>query len=170
MTSILRRITALTTTVLALNFNPAQIALADDAATTGYVQLAAIGDMFEIQSSELALSRAVSPEIKQFAKMMTADHTSTTEKLKAALAESNVDVPLPNDLDAKHAALLADLKSADENEFDALYVKMQLDAHKQALALHKGYSESGEVPALKAVATGAIGVIEHHLASAEALQ
>ena len=43
---------------------------ADATAASGYATNAALGDMFEIESSRLAVEKAKSPEVKKFAQMM----------------------------------------------------------------------------------------------------
>ena len=49
-----------------------------------YVRMAAASDLFEIQSSQLALTRAQSPAVREFAQMLVQHHTATTEQLTAA--------------------------------------------------------------------------------------
>src|SRR3712207_8417473 len=43
-----------------------------------YVRMAAASDLFEIQSSQLALQNAQRPEVRQFAQMLITHHTQTT--------------------------------------------------------------------------------------------
>src|SRR3712207_474688 len=49
-----------------------------------FVPMAASSDLFEIQSSQLALSRSQSQPIRQFAQMMVTDHTRMSQQLMAA--------------------------------------------------------------------------------------
>jgi putative membrane protein len=53
--------------------------------TQDFVTEAARSDMFEIQSSKLALNSA-DARTKEFAQKMIDDHTKTTDELKAAVA------------------------------------------------------------------------------------
>jgi predicted outer membrane protein len=48
----------------------------------GFAEAAAVGDLYEVESSRLATMKASSPEVRQFAEMMIADHTASTEQLK----------------------------------------------------------------------------------------
>lgn len=129
-----------------------------------YVAWAADGDMYEIQSSKLALTKSKSPETKSFAKEMIADHMTTTKTLKMALPKTDPKVPPPpmKPSDAT-AAKLAALKSASADDFDKLYFSQQAEAHKMAWSLHKGYATDGADPALKQVAMSAVPIIEKHL-------
>lgn len=130
-----------------------------------YVPWAADGDMYEMQSSKLALSKAKNPQTKAFAREMIADHTQTTKSLMAALPKTEPRVPMPpKTLSEPNAAKIAALKAAPADQFDALYMQQQADAHKMAWALHKGYATDGQDPALRQVATSAVPIIEKHLA------
>src|SRR5689334_24900305 len=50
-----------------------------------YVTKAAIGDMFELQSSKLALQKAGDAKVKRFASQMVKDHTASSRKLKSII-------------------------------------------------------------------------------------
>ncbi|ESX21240.1 DUF4142 domain-containing protein [Mesorhizobium sp. M1148] len=48
-----------------------------------FVKAAASSDMFEIQSSELALRKSKTSRVKEFARMMIKDHTTSSKRLIA---------------------------------------------------------------------------------------
>src|SRR6187399_971559 len=50
--------------------------------TDVFLRDAAMGDMYEIQAANMALTRAKNPKVKEFATMMVADHTKSSAKLK----------------------------------------------------------------------------------------
>ena len=133
-----------------------------------YVATAASSDMFEIQSSKMALETTKNEAVKEFAEHMVSDHSTTTKEIKAAAKEEKIAVP--TEMLPKHAEMLAALKAADAGSFDALYVKMQDAAHKEAVALHTGYAESGDNASLKAVATKAVPIVTEHLKDVQAIQ
>jgi predicted outer membrane protein len=61
------------------------ISFAAQTLTTGeqtFIEKAATGDQAEIKLSQLALERATSSEIKQFAQTMVTDHTKSSSLLK----------------------------------------------------------------------------------------
>ncbi len=133
-----------------------------------YVLWAADSDMYEIQSSKLALSKARNQATKDFAREMIADHTQTTKSLMAAIPQTEPKVAKPGKaLSEPNAAKIAALKQASPDAFDALYMQQQTDAHKAAWALHKGYATDGQDAALRQVATTAVPIIEKHLAHAQ---
>jgi putative membrane protein len=137
--------------------------------TSGFVENAARGDMFEIRASQLAEERASSSEIKKFAAQMVAAHTKTTAGLKAAMKEGGVTTPIPTGLDARRQGLLDNLRASNGAEFDKRYVAQQIAAHKEALALMKGYAAHGDNPALRAAAAKTAPIVADHLHMAEAL-
>src|ERR1700759_2325384 len=65
--------------------------------TQDFVTEAAQSDMFEIQSSKLALNSADAPT-KAFAQQMIDDHTKTTDELKGAVGKGEAHATLPTDM------------------------------------------------------------------------
>jgi putative membrane protein len=127
-----------------------------------FAAMAASSDMFEIESSELALQKAVSPEVKEFAQMMINDHTTASKHLMAAAQQDGVSVPA--EMATRHAAkvgALGDFSGA--GGFDAKYIEEQVAAHQEALALITAYAEGGGSPALKAHGEKAAPVIQMHI-------
>ena len=127
-----------------------------------YVQIAASSDMYEIQSSQLALSRAQNGAIRSFAEMMVRDHTNTTQQLTAAATAAGVGPP-PASMLPMHAQMVARLEGRTGADFDREYARQQLLAHEQALALHTNYAARGVQPALRSVAGAAVPVVSGHL-------
>ena len=131
---------------------------------TDYVKLAADSDMYEIQSSRVALSKSKTPAVRQFAQQMIADHTQTTKTLMAALKNGDRTIAKPSTkMSAQNASKVALLKKAPKASFDNLYMQQQMQAHQTAWSLHKGYATDGTDPALKQVASTAVPIIEQHL-------
>src|SRR5436190_24230272 len=69
--------------------------------TADFVKEAAISDMFEIQSSQIAQERGNASE-KSFAAAMIADHQKTTEELKSMVSSGDLKAELPTGLDSSH--------------------------------------------------------------------
>jgi putative membrane protein len=133
-----------------------------------YVTKASIGDMFEIQSSQLAASRATNPAIKDFANMMVKDHTDSSQKVKDAAAKANIQPA--SALDKSHQKMLDDLKKASADKFDKMYLDDQGKAHREALSLHQKYAKSGDNADLKAAAAQIAPVVQSHIDHLKALR
>lgn len=134
-----------------------------------FLQKAAVSDLFEVQSSKLALERATTQEAKAFAQLMMKDHTASTEKLKTAAAKDGIAVPSAPELDDAHAAKLRRLQDASADDFDKVYLTQQKLGHEEALHLHRGYAREGEGAALKSAAAEIAQVVERHLGHLKAM-
>lgn len=130
-----------------------------------FVKAAAISDMFEIQSSQLALEKGKGAEVKRFAQHMIDDHKKASEKLKSVAA----DMPIPTQLDEKHAAMITQLKSLSGAEFDRVYLDMQKAAHWEAVLLFEQYSKSGDTPKLKQFAEQTLPTLKEHWSEVQKL-
>jgi len=149
------------TAVLAL-LMPAQAA---DTAQD-FVNKAAVGGMFEVDSSKLAETTAKDSAVKDFAALMVKDHTAANSKLSGLAGEQKLTVP--SALDEKHQAVLDQLK-ADTSAFDQSYIKAQKDAHTEAVTLFEDYSKDGDNEALKAFAAETLPTLKMHQEHVEKL-
>jgi len=127
-----------------------------------FVNAVAISDMFEIAASKLALEKAKNPAIKTFAEQMIKDHGATTAEVKQIIAKDTLEQP-PSKLDLDHDTMIADLKAAEPEDFDALYLDQQRKAHQSALNLLQGYAVNGDNADLKGFASETAPKVQHHL-------
>ena len=67
-----------------------------------FVNKVALSDMFEIQSSQLALTKQPDADTKPFAEKMIADHQQTSSEVKALVDGGKVKATLPTALDLEH--------------------------------------------------------------------
>src|SRR5438309_962383 len=77
--------------------------------TPDFVKEAAISDLFEIESSKLAVDKG-DEATKAFAQQMITDHTKTSSELKAAVAGDPKD-PIPTAVDSSHQSKLDKLRN-----------------------------------------------------------
>jgi putative membrane protein len=143
---------------------------ANEAGAPDFVAKAAASDMFEIESSKLALTRTKNADIKAFAQMMIDMHTQTTAGLKKAIADSGQPLTPPAALPADLQSKLDDLSKASDADFDKAYMDAQVDGHQAALDLMTRYASDGDVPALKDAAAKTAPIVQEHLTKATALR
>lgn len=143
---------------------------ANEAAAPDFVNKAATGDMFEIESSRIALERSRNAEVKAFAQMMVDAHTKTTQGLNDAIASSGLTLTPPTSLPEDKAGALADLRSASAEDFDKKYMDAQVDGHQAMLDLMTRYAQDGDNASLKAAAAATAPVVQQHLDKAKALR
>ena len=133
------------------------------AATTqdDFVRMAVSSNMYEIESSKLALEKASNAEVKRFAQHMIDDHTKAGADLKAALA-AGPKSEMPDRLDPKHERMLEELRAASGEQFAALYLQQQLAAHDESIGLFQGYAANGEAGPVKTFAGQTLPTLEMH--------
>jgi len=134
---------------------------------SAYVMNAAISDLYEVQSSQLALQRSQSARVRGFAQQMINDHTATTNQLRPIATQAGLMPPAA--LDARRQGLLQNLQAASADDFDDRYIDQQTAAHQEALTLHRTYAERGDRPELRAFAGQVAPRIEQHLTHVHAL-
>jgi putative membrane protein len=131
--------------------------------TKGFVQAAAMGDMYEVEAGKIALMRSHSDDVKKFAQMMIDGHTKTTKNLQAAIMHSGATFTLPAAFDSRHQGLIDDLKGAKDQDFDTRYIAQQENAHDEALTLMRGYAKDGDNPDVKMFAEMTVPAIQMHI-------
>ena len=133
-----------------------------------FVTQAAISDMFEDQSSKLALEKS-DEKTKAFAKKMIEDHKKTSDELKSVVQTGDMKLNIPTALDSSHQSKLDKLKSLSGEDFTKQYHDDQVTAHKNATDLYKRYAEGGDNAALKAFAIKTKPHLDEHLKMAQDL-
>ncbi len=148
--------TLFTATTLAL----AAPALAAPLTATQFTHKAAMTDVFELESSKLALTKSSDGKVKDFANMMIRDHTTSSANLAKAAKASNT--PVDKSLDAEHRAKIEKLRGLSGAAFDKAYLNEQQMGHEKALATLKDYAATGTVAPLKTFAADTSTVVAMH--------
>ena len=138
--------------------------------TDEFVRKVAISDMFEVESSQLALTKKPDRDTSAFAKRMVKDHTNTTKELKTLVETGKVKAQLPSQMDAEHNKKLDDLRALEGKPFDAAYDQAQREGHEQAVALFESYAKNGENADLKKWAGKTLPHLKMHLSMAQKLK
>jgi putative membrane protein len=139
--------------------------------TQDFVNKVAVSDMFEIQSSQLALTeKQPDKDTKPFAQRMVKDHQKTTGELKKLVDSGKVQAKLPTALDSDHQKLLDELKAKTGKEFDQSYDQIQVKAHQDAVALFEAYAKDGDNADLKKWAAATLPHLKQHLKMAQKLK
>ena len=110
-----------------------------------------------LRTSVVALQRSPNPDVRSFARSEIAEQ----RQISAAITGS----PRPAvPLGPRAAAILAEAESLPGGlAFDRVYVRQQIDGHRQLLALARTYAATGADPEIAAVAQGALPLIRLHL-------
>jgi len=135
----------------------------------GFTEAAAQSDMFEIEASKIAAERSTNADIKKFAQDMVTAHTETTRQLKPLITAADASIKPPATLDDRHQRMIDELRGAKGADFDKRYLSQQVDAHKEALILMRGYAKDGDVSSVKGFAAKTAPVVQAHLEMAQKL-
>lgn len=132
-----------------------------------FVVEAASGGMMEVQLANLALQKASSPQVKEFARIMIEDHGKANNELKALAASKNITLPAA--LIDKHQKIVNGLQDKTGADFDEEYIdKMRAD-HKDDVDEFEEASKDATDPDIKAFAAKTLPTLRTHLQHAEQL-
>jgi putative membrane protein len=134
---------------------------ADKSPDADFFKQAAQAGMAEVEAGQLAQDKGSSAAVKDFGAMMVKDHTAANEKLKGIATGENVDLPSGPSLKDKAAKAKLEVLSGDT--FDKAYIKNQVAAHRQAVALFRKEAASGQDTQAKAFAASTLPTLKSHL-------
>ena len=123
----------------------------------------------ELEMAKYVVNRTSDPAVHQFAQHMIDDHSTAAVKLEAATRGTNL-IPVPREMAADRGGMraLAVLEGEVGTQRDNDYIRIQVPAHRHALALLNWESENGTNAGLKTLATNLAPTVEQHLQLAQA--
>lgn len=133
-----------------------------------YLVAASTGDLYEVRSADIALQHSKSDAVKELARMIKADHTDASEKLKTAAGAEGLS-NISSDLDERRQGMLDNLQEAANGDFDKAYLEQQIAAHEEAIALHNSFAGKADEAQLSAHARAVLPKIQAHLDKAREL-
>lgn len=139
-------------------------------AAKDFVTFAAMSDMFEIKTGEMAKKQAASDAARQLGQMLVKDHSASSRKLMKLAKAAKLDVKPPAALDQRHQVIADSLKDANGAGFDPAFAQAQVQAHQEAIALFEAYGKNGDNAELKAFATKGLPKLKKHLAMAQKVE
>src|ERR1700727_2200745 len=128
---------------------------------------AAEGGIFEVDAGKLAQDKGNSQQVKDFGAMMVKDHSAANEKLQALAASKNITLPTTPSITQAASKAKLDVLSGDT--FDKSYVKGQISAHRQTIALFRKEISSGQDSDAKTFATTTLPTVKAHLKAITAI-
>ena len=136
-------------------------AVAADYPDASFYKHAAEAGIAEVDAGNLAQQKGTSQAVKDFGAMMVTDHTAANDKLKALAATKNISLPTSASIGEMATKAKLDVLSGDT--FDKSYIKSQLKAHHEAIALFKKEIASGQDPDAKAFAAATLPTLQAHM-------
>lgn len=132
-----------------------------------FMERAAQGNMAEIRLSQLALQRASSDDVKQYAQQMIDQHTQANNQLMQLARQKGVT--LPRQLDAQHQQIERQLQRLSGTNFDQAYMRAMVNDHAQTAALFQRQAEQGQDRDVVAYASTLLPAIQQHYAMANSM-
>jgi putative membrane protein len=122
---------------------------------------AAEGGLSEVDAGTLAQDKGNSQKVKDFGAMMVKDHSAANDKLKTLAASKGID--LPKSASIGQMASKAKLEVLSGDTFDKSYIRGQIKAHRETIALFKKEIATGQDADAKAFATATLPTVRMHL-------
>lgn len=133
-----------------------------------FVRRAALSDMFETESSELAAIKG-DAATREFAVKMNEGHQKTSSELGVLVKDKATDLPLPARLDADLQRKVDRLSGLDGTAFTSEYANDQVAAHEEAIRLFTDFASSGSASPLRSWAEKTLPKLKEHLQDARSL-
>jgi putative membrane protein len=154
-------------TFCALMLTLPMVAFAASNPDASFYKNAAEGGIAEVDAGRLAQDKGTSQQVKDFGAMMVKDHSAANEKLQTLAASKNVT--LPTSASVGQMAIKAKLDVLSGDTFDKSYVKGQISAHRQTIALFRKEISSGQDADAKAFASATLPTVRAHLKAISAI-
>ncbi|RSK49563.1 DUF4142 domain-containing protein [Hymenobacter rigui] len=132
---------------------------------TEFMTKAASGGMLEVELGTAVAAKGMTPEGKQFASSMVADHTKANAELKELAAKKNIT--LPTALGDDHKKVYDDVTGKTGVKMDQEYLKEMVKDHEEDVKEFTEASVKASDPDIKAFATKQVPVLQHHLEMAQ---
>ena len=129
--------------------------------SSSFTTAAAQGGITEVKLGNLALAKAQSADVRQFAEMMVADHTKANSDLKEIAAKKSV--ALPTEMNDEQKSIMDKLSKLSGAEFDKEYVKAMVEDHEKDVKEFGTQAQSGTDADVKAFAARTLPMLQSHL-------
>ena len=154
-------------TFFALMLSLPAVAMAASTPDASFYKHAAEGGIAEVDAGHLAQDKGNSQQVKDFGAMMVKDHSAANEKLQALASSKSITLPTSASMGQMAAKAKLDVLSGAT--FDKSYVKGQISAHRQTIALFRKEISSGQDADAKAFAKATLPTVRAHLKAIDAI-
>jgi putative membrane protein len=138
------------------------------------LQIVTTLDSCEIEQAEVARKKAIDPRVAAYAEQVLEEHTRARQldqQLAASSRWKPIQSPLAEDLQGTSRRTLQALESADSAAFDALYIRGQIQQHREVVDLLENHLiPRADDPNLKLHLQNARTMVDSHLSQAKEIQ
>ena len=147
----------------------ATVAWAADEREHPFVMSAARGGMAEVKLGQLALQKASSADVKQFAQHMVDDHSKANESLIALAQRKNIK--LSGDMGEENQKVYNKLEKLSGAKFDKAYMKHMVEDHeKDVKEFEEASKDKSKADDIRAWAKETLPTLRNHLQMAKDIE
>ncbi|AEG92379.1 DUF4142 domain-containing protein [Ramlibacter tataouinensis] len=133
-----------------------------------FIEDAAASGMFEVQAAQLAVTKASSPAVKDYASMLVDHHSAANNELIQMANSKGVELPPAPPRSMRKQ--VEDMGKKSGQEFDRDFVRtVGIKAHEKDVKMFQKASQDAKDPQLKAWAAKTLPTLQQHLAQAQKL-
>ncbi len=125
-------------------------------------------NMLHVKLSEAALSRGVSPEVKDFAQGMENVHMQMNNELNDLA--NRVNIVLPQTMGSSDQEVYDELMEKEGIAFDIEFIRTMLNQHEKLLKRYEDMAEHGTNMEVKQYASKQLPLLRKHTEAAEVLK
>lgn len=134
-----------------------------------YLEEIAQDSNYEIETSQLALQKSQSQDVREYARMVNHDHMALKQQIKAVDSKVGVEAPSGDGMSIADHAKLLELKALSGKAFDEAYIKGLVKGNAQSVKDAKDEYGSTSVTPVKALAERNLKLDEKHTEKAKQL-
>jgi putative membrane protein len=135
---------------------------------TGFVGKVSQGGAFEVQASQLAVTKAVSADVKAFAEQDVADHQKVNDELKSIAAAQSI--PLAPSLKPMFQKKLDKLGTLSGAAFDKAYIADMAKVHHKDEGIFAKEAQGGTSDDWKVFAAKTDQIVKGHISALDQIQ
>jgi putative membrane protein len=126
-----------------------------------FLDKAAQGGMADVAAAQMAMTRATTPDVREFAESVVKEYRLTHQLLEALAAHNHVVLPAAPTPEQRK--ILRELRTKSGAEFEQAYVAAQITTHEESIALLKAEIERDQNIETKAFAKEMLPSLEAQL-------
>ena len=127
---------------------------------TQFAMKAAQGGIFEVKSSQIALTKTHNVRVMNVARRMVKEHSAANAELKTVAQDNGT--ALPTKTDPMHQAIISKISGLSGTAFDKAYMAFQEKAHADTVKLFEKEISMGKSAGFTAFASKNLPEIEDH--------
>lgn len=133
-----------------------------------FVEDATTSSLMEVQLGNIAQKKAMSQQVRDYAKMMVTDHTDASQKLTPVL--TTLSITAPTALEKEDQDKIDNLNQKTGKDFDKEYIDKMVNDHKDNVNKFEDAQKNLPSGELRTWVENTLPVLRQHLIQAETLQ